>query len=511
MIKRILAVDNCPVTLRLLTHLLEKEGYEIKTAENGLDAIEIMEQFKPDIMIIDLIMPKITGDKLCRIIRKIPKYKDTILVILSAIAAEEQVDFKSFGADACIAKGPATEMIKHILTVFEYAENRSSKELSNQIFGIENVHARQITKELLISKKNFEITLQNMADGFVALTTSGKIVSVNSVAIDFFKVPEEKLIATIFVDYFKTEQKYIILDHLDNITDSAIEIGEHAPITLHGKYLLLKIVPVFEEESKSIIVLINDITKRKIAELELHKNRMHLEELVVQRTRELENLNENLLNENSERQKIQEELVQASRQWSKTFNTISDFVSVHNKEMKLLRVNKALADFIGKDVEELIGQPCYKVIHGTQKPWPTCPHVKACANGEVTTTEINDPQIGIPLLVTCSPIFDEDGNLGGTVHVARDISQQKIAEGEKEKLIAELQNALSEVKQLSGFLPICASCKKIRDDQGYWNQIESYIRDHSEAEFSHGICPDCAKELYPKEYEAICKKKNRPA
>ncbi len=68
---------------------------------------------------------------------------------------------------------------------------------------------------------------------------------------------------------------------------------------------------------------------------------------------------------------------------------------------------------------------------------------------------------------------------------------------ERENLIRELQKTLSEVKILRGFLPICASCKRIRDDQGYWNQIESYIRDRSEAEFSHSICPDCAKKLYP--------------
>jgi hypothetical protein len=63
-------------------------------------------------------------------------------------------------------------------------------------------------------------------------------------------------------------------------------------------------------------------------------------------------------------------------------------------------------------------------------------------------------------------------------------------------IIARLKDALSKVKLLSGFLPICSSCKKIRDDKGYWSQIESYIRDHSEAEFSHGICPDCAKKVY---------------
>ena len=60
----------------------------------------------------------------------------------------------------------------------------------------------------------------------------------------------------------------------------------------------------------------------------------------------------------------------------------------------------------------------------------------------------------------------------------------------------ELQNALSEIRTLSGLLPICASCKKIRDDKGYWNQLELYIRDHSEAEFSHSICPTCADKLY---------------
>jgi AmiR/NasT family two-component response regulator len=68
---------------------------------------------------------------------------------------------------------------------------------------------------------------------------------------------------------------------------------------------------------------------------------------------------------------------------------------------------------------------------------------------------------------------------------------------ELRRVNAELLDALAQVRTLSGLLPICASCKKIRDDQGYWHQVEVYIRDHSEARFSHGICPDCAKTLYP--------------
>ena len=65
----------------------------------------------------------------------------------------------------------------------------------------------------------------------------------------------------------------------------------------------------------------------------------------------------------------------------------------------------------------------------------------------------------------------------------------------------ELHSALAQVKQLSGLLPICSSCKKIRDDAGYWQQIEAYIRDHSEAQFTHGICPECARKLYPELYQ----------
>ena len=78
-----------------------------------------------------------------------------------------------------------------------------------------------------------------------------------------------------------------------------------------------------------------------------------------------------------------------------------------------------------------------------------------------------------------------------------EIVERKRTEREREKLIQELQEALSQVKTLSGLLPICASCKKVRDDGGYWNQIEVYLQKHSEAQFSHGLCPQCAVELYP--------------
>ncbi len=96
-----------------------------------------------------------------------------------------------------------------------------------------------------------------------------------------------------------------------------------------------------------------------------------------------------------------------------------------------------------------------------------------------------------------SPIMDVRGIITHFLAVKEDITLRKEAEAEREKLISELKAALAEVKTLSGLIPICASCKKIRDDNGYWQQVESYIQRHSEAKFTHGLCPDCMLKLYP--------------
>lgn len=100
------------------------------------------------------------------------------------------------------------------------------------------------------------------------------------------------------------------------------------------------------------------------------------------------------------------------------------------------------------------------------------------------------------LSLSTSIMRDKTGEPLAIVCVLRDITDLKRAVKEREELIVQLKEALANVKQLSGMLPICATCKKIRDDQGYWQQIEAYISDHSEAEFTHGMCPACAEIMY---------------
>ena len=244
-----------------------------------------------------------------------------------------------------------------------------------------------------------------------------------------------------------------------------------------------------------------EIIEREQAEQGLLEHRNHLEELVADRAQKLIVVNEQLEAEIAERILVEKRIARVAGEWTATFDTMSDCISIIDGDFKFVRVNKALAKLLSMEPKDLIGKFCYEQVHGLKEPWPGCPHLKSINENRTVTEEVNDPNVGCPLLVTCSPFHDESGAVVGTVHTARDISEQKRAEQTREQLIAELQEAMANVKLLSGFLPICASCKKIRDDKGYWTQIEAYIRDHSEAEFSHGICPGCAKELYPEFFD----------
>jgi PAS domain S-box-containing protein len=113
------------------------------------------------------------------------------------------------------------------------------------------------------------------------------------------------------------------------------------------------------------------------------------------------------------------------------------------------------------------------------------------------TVRMRKDGTAIDVALTLSPIKDAAGTVIGVSTIERDISARKREEEERLRLIQELTDALANIKTLKGLLPICASCKKIRDDHGYWQKVESYISDHTGAEFTHGICPDCMQRLYP--------------
>lgn len=372
-IKKILVVDNNPVILRLMSHMLEEMGYEVYTAVDGLDALEILSTFLPDVIFVDLVMPRINGEKLCRIVRSLPEMEGVFLVIFSAIAAEEQVDVKKIGADACIAKGPFKEIREHVKKVLALAASQRTSLPTGEIIGAESIFEREITKELLATQKHFEIALNRISEAFFELTLEGKVVYANEAACKLLGLAEKKVLSQEFENFFPAEQRPFIRKLLLQVGTDLVTVGEDKPLFIHDRRVLLNLVSV-ADPSQRFIIIIHDITERKRTETQLVNQQENLEKLVAERT------------------------------------------------LALMEANTKLE---------------------------------------------------------------------------RDILERKKLYDQREELIHELQNALAKVKTLSGFLPICSSCKKIRDDKGYWQQLEAYLGKHSGMEFSHSICPECSRKLYP--------------
>ena len=161
-----------------------------------------------------------------------------------------------------------------------------------------------------------------------------------------------------------------------------------------------------------------------------------------------------------------------------------------------------LDEVYGKSIDKLIIPPGMKNEANTLS--------QQTENGNIYRDAYRKRKDGklFPVSISAAPIII-DGIHTGTFVIYKDISDQKKAEDEREKLILDLQKALDEVKKLSGLIPICSHCKKVRDDNGYWDQVEDYISKRSDVDFSHGICPDCMKKYYPKIYAKLQKEDDK--
>jgi len=267
--KKILVVDNHPVMLKFMADLLKKERHHVVTAENGLAAIDILNTFTPDVIFIDLIMPHISGDKLCEVIRRMPKLEDAYIIILSAVAAEGEINASAFGANACIAKGPFNKMRQHILSALEKSDQKPSAFLPGEIMGREDVFPRRITIELLSIKRHFEVILNSMAEGILEITPEGRIVYANPAAISSINLPENKLLGSNFTDVLQEADRLRIKDHLGAMGIQPQIMTKEVSLITNSKQISLSLLPVAEEEHKSIIIVINDLSERKRMEAQI--------------------------------------------------------------------------------------------------------------------------------------------------------------------------------------------------------------------------------------------------
>lgn len=314
---KILIVDNNPVIIELLSHFFAEQGHEVRAAEDGLAALHVLDHYVPDIMFVDLIMPNISGDKLCRIVRATPALAHVYLIVLSAIVADEEIKLEEIGAHACIAKGPLVRMQEHINEVLHEIEARKTAALRDRIIGVEDLTEREITKELLEANRSFTVILENMAEGVLQLTRKREIIFVNTAAAALFAAPEEKLLSTDFFAYFSGDSRARVAAIFAGWQGQPREFGEEESIWVGGRQVTMQLLPVRDGQGETMLVILHDVTERKANEAELVRHREHLEEEVRRRTVDLEEahaqLEERVAERTAEIEKLYKQLLHAEK------------------------------------------------------------------------------------------------------------------------------------------------------------------------------------------------------
>jgi PAS domain S-box-containing protein len=324
---------------------------------------------------------------------------------------------------------------------------------------------RKTEAALLASEKRYRTVYENTTLGIYETTPAGKLIHANQTFAGMFGFSSSEDVICELTDLAR--QIYVDPRQRTEIIQKALD--SDIPQRFETEYrrrdgstftAILEIQAVWSEENNEfhLFGFVEDISQRKQAE---------------------------------ERQRIAEELYRTLAEKS--------FAGVYVVQNgRFMFINTNAAQYAGYAKEELLGRLSESMIHPEDResagkyavemlrgkrdaPYEFRIVTRQGENRWIMETVSSINYLGTPAIL---------GN-------SMDITKYKSIAAERENIILQLQKALLEVKRLSGLLPICSSCKKIRNDEGYWEQVEVYIRDRSEAEFSHGICPACANKLYP--------------
>jgi PAS domain S-box-containing protein len=395
----------------------------------------------------------------------------------------------------------------------------------NMVGAIESV--RDITERrcmesaLKESERRLADIIDFLPDATFAIDLSGKVIAWNRAieemtgfkaedmlgkgnqeyAIPFYGMQRPVLIDLVFRFDAETEKNYDFVKREGDVllTETRMAVGEH-PLVLWGKAR-----PLYDGSGNIVgaIESVRDITALKQAQKALQAANEELELRVGERTVELVQANKALQKEIFERERTEAVLKESEEKYNQFFKTSRDCVFITSKNGKIVDINDAAVELLGYSSREELLQMKIPFVYANEEE--RVKHIKVaseCGYTKEYPLDLRRKDGSIRhVLITAVSRCDADGKTIGFQGTIRDVTERRRIEEERERLILKLQDAIFQVKALSGLLPICASCKKIRDDKGYWNQIEAYIKDHSEAEFSHSICPDCAKKLYPEFYD----------
>ena len=357
-VDQILIVDNDPVFLALLAKFLKKDGFHVLTAKDGVSALKILKAVTPDVILLDLVMPNVSGDRLCRMIREMDTVvKDVYIILVTALASEGiTVDYLGMGANDCIAKASFNQTYKKINEALSCFEKKAHRKKHDRFDRPAEILPRNLIGELISINRNHEAFMSNISEGRLELTEGGSVIFANPAAISIFGQPEIDLLSVKFVDLFpKQEQAGIskLLSAKKRRRPADCNLSFRLP---SSREVVVKALHIAHE--KKYIVILRDVTEQKGFERALLKAYADLETRVAERTAELKRANEALHAELEERRKIEGMLQQSRNTLRSVFDSISDPLIMVDRDICIRMANRATVDYFhSADYLEILGKP----------------------------------------------------------------------------------------------------------------------------------------------------------
>ena len=433
---KVLLVEDDAVDRRLVKRLLAKCSqpveFGVESVRTLSAAIECLGSREYDITLLDLRLPDSSG---IETVRKVSEVNPRMpIVVLTGLDDEETglLAIKN-GATDYLVKSQSLENL--LVRTLLYALER---EKEKKLILDTNLRLQETSQELFMAKNKLEEKAKALQEAHAKLELrveerTAELSKANELLkkeIAKRKLMEEALQAS------EANLRKVILTSPDGIVivdrDGIVQFVNPAAESLFGRKgeeLLGELfgLPLMRDEVIEVDIVNHGggpgIAEMRVVETEWNGQSAYLA----------------LLHDITERKCAKEQIEHAAKEWRTTFDSITDMISIHDKNFKITRVNKALANIFKTEPKELIGKTCYELFHNAKQPCQDCPHVQSLKNKEPATLELFEPRLGIHLGVSTSPVLDENGEVTSSVHIAKNITKRKLAEEKLRKANEKLR------------------------------------------------------------------------
>ena len=259
--KSIVFADGDALLLEAIGELLRNKGYEVHLARDGLEALRAIRKLKPTCVILDIVMPKIDGSRVCWLIRQDRQLRDTPVIALSGLAPQDIRRFPELSADAYVAKGPLAVVGNNLFLAIRYLEERGLGHLEGGIFGYEGFRPRKLTSEMLLLKRHWETLMRTLDHGIMELDQDGRILMANARASEILGRKEARLIAESLPSLFPSPDQRVVQQLLDELRMKPQQAECQVVVSVNDLEVSLRFSPVVEEGECSAVIVTLDVRR----------------------------------------------------------------------------------------------------------------------------------------------------------------------------------------------------------------------------------------------------------